>query len=256
MPYTILGGSLLIVVVLLAIGVVVQYLQARRRRERFTAALEANQPEVAHALLRAGWHATALRGFILAGIGAWLLVVVCWRPIPLSGFLIPAVVWICAGVPMVVWALACKRSQGSPRAWPWVAAGGAALAAAALSYLVASRAHFPELPSPTETAAFSRRVERLIGAPVGSRSPVIDGHQAHYCLCGLAYGQQTCGSRHHPGLRFSTLKPGWLNVYYVPDLDSYLIIGTARVTPVGKTVTDGYITAREARRSPTGPQAP
>ena len=259
MTYGLLFGAVLLLgAVVLAVGLVVlvSYLQARRRREQFDAALEANQPEVARDILRMGWHTTALRGFALAGIGAGVLGVVCWQPVALSGLLIPAVVIFCGGVSGAVWAFACARSEGSPRAWAWLAAGGAALAAAALSYAVASRVHFAELPSPAETADFARRVEGFTGSPIGPSSPVIDGHQAHACLWGMPYGQQTCGSQYHGQVRFETVRPSFLNVYYVPDLESYLIIGTARVTPSGKVVTDGYITAREALGLPAGSKAP
>ena len=89
------------------------------------------------------------------------------------------------------------------------------------------------------------RIMAVITSP-GTRSPVINGHRAHPCLTGNAYARQSCGSRYHDGIRFSTTEPGFLNVYYIPDTEQYLVIGKALVTPAGKVVRDGYITAEDA----------
>jgi hypothetical protein len=63
---------------------------------------------------------------------------------------------------------------------------------------------------------------------------------------------QICGSHYHKSLRFATVKPSYLNVFYIPATDQYLVIGTARVEPAGKVVTDGFISAKEALQPPSG----
>lgn len=51
---------------------------------------------------------------------------------------------------------------------------------------------------------------------------------------------QSCGG-YHKGIRFSTVRPGFLNVFYIPDTNEYFVFGKARVDPGGKIVEDGTI---------------
>jgi hypothetical protein len=101
-------------------------------------------------------------------------------------------------------------------------------------------------PGTAESAAFRQTVERVIGAPVGTVEVTIDGHKAHGILTGNVWGMQSCGSPYQSQLRFSTITPGPLNVYYIPDLDQYYVFGKARVTPAGKVVENGLISTAEA----------
>lgn len=221
--------------------------RAKRRRDfLIESAIECNQPEVATALIQNRWSIATWQGFAIAGLGIGVFVAIFFQPASLSGLLLPAAALICAGVPITVYSYLCVRSDGHPGGSALAIAAIAALLAAGLTFALASRAHFAKLPSPAESREFSARVRALINAPPGTRSPVIDGHQARPCLTGNAYARQSCGSPYHDGIRFSTTKAGFLNVYYIPDTEQYLVIGKARVTPAGKVVTDGYISAKEA----------
>ena len=231
-------------VVALTVGAVRTY--GSRRHSLIERAIEANQPEVATALIRNRWSIATWQGFVIAGLGIGMFVAVFFQPMSLSGLLLPAAALICAGVPITVYSYLCVRSEGNPGGSGLAIAAVAALLAAGLTFAMASRAHFAKLPSPAESRDFSARVRTLINAAPGTRSPVIDGHQAHPCLTGNGYAQQSCGSPYHDGIRFSTTEPGFLNVYYIPDTEQYLVIGKALVTPAGKVVTDGYISAEEA----------
>jgi len=224
----------------------------RHRHSLIETAIEANEPEVATALLRSRWSAIALLGLVACGLGIGMFVAMFFQPVSLSGLLLPAAALICAGVPITVYSYLCARSEGNPGGSGLAIAAAAALLAAGLTFAMASRAHFAKLPSPAESRDFSARVGALISAPVGTRSPVIDGHPAHPCLTGNGYAQQSCGSPYHDGIRFSTTEPGFLNVYYIPDTEQYLVIGKALVTPAGKVVTDGYISAEEALAADSG----
>ena len=92
----------------------------------------------------------------------------------------------------------------------------------------------------------------MTGSRVGTPNPVIGGHPAAPCLWGNSNGMQICGSPYHKSLRFATVEPSYLNVFYIPATDQYLVIGTARVEPAGKVVTDGFISAKEALQPPSG----
>ncbi len=233
----------------LGVALIVRVVRVYSRGRRYAlieSAIEANQPEVATALIRSGWSATTLLGFVIAGLGVGMFVAMFFEPMSLSGLLLPAAALTCAGVPITVYSYLCARSEGNPGGSGLAIAAIGALLAAGLTFAMASGVHFARLPSPAESREFSKRVRALINAPVGTASPIINGHRAHPCLTGNAYARQSCGSRYHDGIRFSTTEPGFLNVYYVPDTEQYLVIGKALVTPAGKVVTDGYISAKEA----------
>ena len=108
----------------------------------------------------------------------------------------------------------------------------------------------PSASSVAESAGSQQTVERVIGAPLGTVEVTINGHKAHGCLTGDGLGVQSCGSPYQDQLRFSTIEPGRLNVYYIPDTDQYYVYGPARVTPAGKIVHNGLISTREALGGP------
>jgi hypothetical protein len=231
-----------------AVALIVSAVRAygRQRHSLIESAIEANQPEVATALIQDRWSIATRQGLVIAGLGMGMFVAVFVEPVSLSGLLLPAAALICAGVPMTVYSHLCARLEGNPGGSGLAIAAAAALLAAGITFAAATRAHFARLPSPAESREFRARVRSLIDAAPGTRSPVIDGHQAQPCLTGNGYAQQSCGSPYHDGIRFSTTEPGFLNVYYIPDTEQYLVIGKALVTPAGKVVTDGYISAKEA----------
>ena len=95
-------------------------------------------------------------------------------------------------------------------------------------------------------AACRQAVEKITGAPLGAMEVTIGGHKAYGCLTGYTWGNQSCGSAYHANLRFSTVTPGFLNVYYIPDLQEYYVFGKARVDPSGKVVENGTISVAAA----------
>jgi hypothetical protein len=239
---------LLLLAIALGVALIVSVVRTygRRGHSLIESAIEANQPEVATALIRSGWSIRIWQGLVAAGLGVGMFVAIFFQPASLSGLLLPAAALICAGVPITVYSYLCARSDGDPGGSGLAIAGLATLLAAGLTFAMASGVHFAKLPSPAESREFNARVRDLINAPPGTASPIIDGHQAQPCLTGSNYSQQSCGTPYHDGIRFSTIEPGFLNVYYIPDTEQYLVIGKALVTPAGKIVTDGYITAQEA----------
>ncbi len=110
-------------------------------------------------------------------------------------------------------------------------------------------------PGTMESLAFQQKVERVIGAPLGTSEVAINGHKAHGILTGSAWAMQGCGSPYQAQLRFSTIEPGPLNVYCIPDTDQYYVFGKARVDPSGKIVENGLISTREALGEPAGAPA-
>ena len=101
-------------------------------------------------------------------------------------------------------------------------------------------------PETARDAASRQAVEKITGAPLGTTEVTIGGHKAYGCLTGNTWGNQSCGSKYHPQIRFSTENPGFLNVFYIPDLQEYYVFGRARVDPSGKVVENGTISAAEA----------
>ena len=101
-------------------------------------------------------------------------------------------------------------------------------------------------PERARGAASRQAVGKITGAPLGTMEVMIGGHKAYGCLTGNTSGSQSCGSRYHPQLRFSTEIPGFLNVFYIPDLQEYYVFGRARVYPTGKVVENGTISVAEA----------
>jgi len=96
--------------------------------------------------------------------------------------------------------------------------------------------------------ASRQAVEKITGAPLGTMEVMIGGHKAYGCLTGntSGYRSQSCGSKYHPQIRFVTENPGFLNVFYIPDLQEYYVFGRARVDPSGKVVENGTISVAEA----------
>ncbi len=226
----------LLLAVALGVALIISAIRSygRHRHSLIETAIEANQPEVATALIRNRWSIATWQGIVTAGLGIGMFVAIFFQPVSLSGLLLPAAVLICAGVPITVYSHLCARSDGHPGGSALAMTAAAALLAAGLTFALASGAHFAKLPSPAESREFGARVRALINAPPGT-SPIINGHRAHPCLTGTL-SRQSCGSRYHDGIRFSTTEPGFLNVYYIPDTEQYLVIGKALVTPAGKVV--------------------
>jgi hypothetical protein len=247
------GWVAAIMAVGIAAGVGLRVHRARQWQALFESALAANQPEVARELIRARWHNAALSGLQIAGAGVGLLLPVIWVPAA-TVLLLPAAVLICVGVPVAVYGILAQRQEGAvpPRSlvWPVVVTLALTGAAAAVG-LTLSSSRGPIL---AQTAAFKRLVESKISAPIGTIEVTIEGHKAHGCLTGMgAWGEQACGSRYNDRIRFETPGRGFLNVYYVPDLDAYWVFGKARVAPSGKIVENGTISTRDALGEPGRP---
>jgi len=252
-----------------AIVVAALYFQAqvnRRRLDVIRAAIEANQPDVAQALLTTRWSQIVMRGLKMAGIGLVLVVAGAMRP-ELAGLLLLGGVLVAAGVPVAVYA-AVREHYPDKVGAPWLAVGIIVLSLVTLpvaGYWVLghgspenSRARVMWRLQPLAAEQeFRQRVLKLTGSPVGTVHPVINGHRAEPLLTGAVCAMQSCGSPFHKELRFETVKPSYLNVFYLPDIQQYFVVGEARVTPAYVVVIDGPIAAREALRSPgQGARAP
>jgi hypothetical protein len=239
-------GAAVIAAVLL--GVALQVYRERQYRQMFEAALAANQPEVARELIRNSRFRTTSAGLALTGAGLGILLAMAWSP-ALSILAAPGAAIVGIGVPLAAYGLLCQRAEGQAvrrQAW-WAPIGVVVLAlplSAVLVWVCLGRSQGPRLE---DLMGFRRTVESVIGAPIGTIEVTIDGHRAHGILTGGgALGQQACGSPYDSRLRFETPGPGFLNVYYIPDLDQYRIFGAARVTPSGKVIRNGTISTREA----------
>jgi hypothetical protein len=239
---TVVSGVVVLAAVL--VGLALRLWGARQWQRQFEAALAANQPDVARGLMQSRWFATTSQGLAIAGAGLGLLIAIAFRPAA-SVFVLPAAVLLGVGLPVAAYGHWSRRSE---EAVPLARVAGpvvgsvllaAAVAAAAVTL---SRSFGPTLQG---SVAFSRMVESATGAPVGTVDVTLDGHQAKGCLTGGgAWGMQSCGG-YHKAIRFSTVTPGFLNVFYLPDANEYHVFGRARVDPGGKIVENGRITVAE-----------
>lgn len=253
--------TLVVVVGLVTLALVLQAQTNRKRLEVARAAIEANQPEVAQALLATKWSHVALQGLKMAAVGLALALAGTVRP-ELAGLLLVGSVILVAAVPIAIYA-AVREHYPQPAGAACLTVGIIVFCVAALAYVgwwvvggvgMNARANTmqQQLQSVAASQEFGQRVQRLTGSPVGTAHPLIDGHRAEPLLTGMPYGNQSCGSPFHDRIRFSTIRTGFLNVYYLPDVEEYLIIGEARVDPAGIVVTDGYVSAKQALQPPTG----
>lgn len=251
---------------LAVLGVALAFAQvalARRRLELVRAAIEAGQPEVATALLSARWSALGVRALVLATLGLGALIAGAAGPDEFAGLLVIGFMLLIAAAPLLVYAHVRQGTAGTRR--DAVVAAVCVLVFMVVVMPLVSWLALAVLPGPAGRRAgelrgnlqrlaqeqdFAARVRRLAGSPPGTAHPTIRGQRAEGCLWGTPYALQSCGSHYHPQLRFSTLKPDYLNVYYLPQTEEYLVIGTALVQPCGRTVTDGFISAREALARP------
>ena len=193
--------------IVLGLAIAYQFYHARQKREMFEAALTAGQADVAKALIATNGGTAVLR-FLAVAIAVIILAPIVLLPfVALGG---------------VVAALGDHARQG----------GG----------IQATRSG----PETARDAASRQAVEKITGAPLGTIEVMIGGHKAYGCLTGNTWGNQSCGSKYHPQLRFSTETPGFLNVFYIPDLQEYYVFGRARVDPSGKVVENGTISVVEA----------
>jgi hypothetical protein len=247
---TVVCGAIVIAAVL--VGVALQLWGAQQWRRQFEAALAGNQPEVAQTLIRARWLNTTTGGLAIAGAGLGLLAAMAFRPAA-SVFVLPAAVLLGVGLPVAVYghlSLRAERPAPTSRVVAPIVLSVLLAAGVAAAALTIGRSFGPTLQA---SLAFNRMVERATGAPVGTVDVTLDGHNAKGCLTGGgAWGMQSCGG-YHKGIRFSTPRPGFLNVYYVPDTDEYHVFGRARVDPGGKTVENGRISVAEILGSSAPP---
>ena len=232
------------VVFIAAVVVRLIFQSVRDSREVLQQAIEGNQPEIATGLIRQQWSHTSLAGFTCVGVGLALLAGLAWQPRELAGLLLFAGILLCAGTPMALFGYFQTRADGRPGAVAWVVPAIASIASAGVVFGVASRAHFGALPSAKEAREFHRTRREWLDHGLAGLS--IDGHRVEPCLTGNSYATQGCGTPRHDGIRFETTKPGYLNVYYIPDTDQYLVLGRARVSPAGVTIEDDLISVQEA----------
>jgi len=232
------------VLLALVLGVVGRLLSGRQWRAQFEAALAANQPEAAQLLIQSRWFATTAHGLAMAGAGLGLLVAIGFRP-GASVFALPAAVLLGVGLPVAIYGHWSRRAgQATPPSRVGLPIIGSVLLAAVVAgaALTLSKTFGPTLQA---SLAFTRMVEEATGAPLGSVDVTLDGHKAKGCLTGGgAWGMQSCGG-FHKAIRFSTVRPGFLNVFYVPDTNEYYVFGKARVDPGGKIVENGKISVIE-----------
>lgn len=265
------GDVLALVTFLAVVGVVVLalVLQAygnRRRLEVVRAAIEANQPEVAQSLLAAGKSNLLVRALVIAAVATCLILAGAYRPGEFGGLFLLGSIMLAAAVPLFIYAGLTRLNEGQQST-----AGGCGAAVLALVctgvvvvgvmfgafYLLSRNDGRMEQHLTSGENDFRMRVRGLTGSPVGTVHPVIGGQRAEPVLTGASYAMQTCGSPFHDQIRFRTLKPGYLNVYYLPNTAEYLVIGEARVEPAGVVVMDGRISAKDALRAQTsGARAP
>jgi hypothetical protein len=249
-----------------ALVAVIRIVNGGRRLALVKAAIEADQPEVAKALLADRWSSLAARTLVLGALGLVALFGGVWRPAELSGLFLVGTALLVVAVPMFIYAT--LRDRGELEAGTGCAAIGlSALCAVGVTLGIGvwawgrlcdtqAQARRGGIRTALQRVAdeqdFGARVRRLTGSAVGTAYPTVDGHRAEPCLYGNSYGAQVCGTPYHEGVRFATAKPSYLNVFYIPDTGQYLVIGTALVQPANRTVTDGFISAQDALRSPTG----
>lgn len=246
-------ASIAFVVVVWAL---VQAREGRRRRAAVGAALNAARPEVAQSLPATPWSPMALRALVMVALGLAAMAAGAWRPTEWSALLLGGGVLLIAFAPLVVYAIMRGRGASSPTL-------GAALVACLLIVLVTGVYGYVLYPAVWSTRAqsiqrqlqatpegqeFSRRVQQVIGAPAGTTFPIIQGHRAESRNLGEGsrYGMHTYDDTQ---LRFTTIRPGFMHVYWVRDLQQYFVIGEVRVEPGGATVKDGYI-PRARQRQP------
>jgi hypothetical protein len=189
-------------------------------------------------------------------MGVAVLIMGAVRPVELGGLIVFGAMMLVGAVPVLIYAALRGRgdnqTMGSGCVLVAASALGVAVVILGLWLLVPAVSRREALQQLADGQDFSARVWRLTGSRVGTANPVIDGHRAEPCLWGNSNGMQICGSHYHKSLRFATVKPSYLNVFYIPATDQYLVIGTARVEPAGKVVTDGFISAKEALQPPSG----
>jgi hypothetical protein len=233
-----------VVLAAILLGLALQWWGARQWRRQFEGALAANQPDIARMLIRSRWLATTTRGLAIAGAGLGLLVATAFRPTA-AVFALPAAVLLGVGLPVAAYGhLSGRAEQPVPLSRIVAPIVGSVLlvAAVAAAALTLSRSFGPTLQ---ESLAFKRMVESATHAPAGQTPVTLEGHKAKGCLTGSgAWGLQSCGG-YHKAIRFSTMKPGFLNVYYIPETNEYYVFGQARVDPGGKIVENRKISVVE-----------